>query len=64
METYSAWMVLLPLVVLLGAVALAKKSLKYVDAPVPPPAKLTRLAAQPHDDAGHGEDHGHGGAHH
>lgn len=49
------------LVAAVGAVALAKKSLKYVDAPVPPPAKLTQLAHPPQAD---GPGHGHDGGHH
>ncbi|MBM4342475.1 MAG: NADH-quinone oxidoreductase subunit J [Deltaproteobacteria bacterium] len=67
---YSTFMVpfelasVLLLVAAVAAVALAKKSLKYVDAPVPPPAKLTRLAHKGDDhDAEAGDGH-HGGGHH
>ncbi len=67
---YSTFMVpfelasVLLLVAAVAAVALAKKSLKYVDAPVPPPAKLTRLANKgSHDDEDDGDAH-HGGGHH
>lgn len=65
---YSSYMVpfelasVLLLVAAVGAVAMAKKSLKYVTAPVPPPAKLTKLAADPHGDED-GSD-AHGGDHH
>ena len=65
---YSSFMVpfelasVLLLVAAVGAVVLAKKSLDYVDHPEPPPAKLTRLANKPEDDAapgpaGHGDHH-------
>ncbi len=68
---YSTFMVpfelasVLLLVAAVAAVALAKKSLKYVDAPVPPPARLTRLANKGvHDsDDDHGDGH-HGGGNH
>lgn len=50
------------LVAAVGAVVLAKRSLKYIDHPQPPPAGFE---AEPADDAGHGDsDHGHGGGHH
>lgn len=51
------------LVAAVGAVVLAKKTLTYVNAPVPPPARLTRLADQGDAAGGDGHDahgdHGH-----
>jgi NADH-quinone oxidoreductase subunit J len=64
---YSTFMVpfelasVLLLVAAVGAVVLAKRSLKYVASPEPPPAGLNRLANAPDQDeadAGHA-DHGH-----
>ena len=51
------------LVAAVGAVVLAKKSLKYIDRPLPPPAGFETAPAE---DDGHGDhgDHGHGGGHH
>jgi NADH-quinone oxidoreductase subunit J len=46
------------LVAAVGAVVLAKRSLHYIDAPTPPPAKLNRLANKPEAAATH-DDHGH-----
>lgn len=53
------------LVAAVGAVVLAKRSLAYIERPVPPPAKLNRVVhtANDDDDDGHGhhghDDHGH-----
>jgi NADH-quinone oxidoreductase subunit J len=55
------------LVAAVGAVVLAKRSLKYTT-PVPPPSKLNRInhsqdVADDDDGHGHGSDHGHDTAH-
>ncbi len=66
---YTSFMVpfelasVLLLVAAVGAVVLAKKSLHYVDAPEPPPAKLTRLAHRPEDAQEGTPPDSHGGHH-
>lgn len=50
------------LVAAVGAVVLAKKSLRYVERPEPPPAKLNKVVHVGGDQA-HGDGHGHGGHH-
>ena len=46
---------------MIGAVVLAKRSMKYVDRPLPPPAGFEHPA--PSDDEGDHDTHAHGGGH-
>ena len=52
-----------PVVAAVGAVVLAKKTLRYVERPVPPPATFDREHAHKHEVDAAADDHGHHDAH-